>query len=129
VECIETDVSKLTMADDGILYWDYHPGADVSFAEAKKEMKEVGKLVTQNAAGKRPFLIDIRKIHRITLEARSHFASTESSQYVRAAALVTESAISRVIGNFFLGLNKPPHPIKIFTSEEKALNWLQAQNE
>jgi hypothetical protein len=29
------------------------------------------------------------------------------------------------MGNFFLGLNKPHFPTKLFTSEEKAEVWLK----
>ncbi len=32
---------------------------------------------------------------------------------------------SPVIRNFFLGINKPPYPVTLFNSEEKALEWLK----
>lgn len=33
--------------------------------------------------------------------------------------------MSRVLGSFFIGLNKPTMPVKLFTSEKEALNWQQ----
>ncbi|MDH5682649.1 MAG: hypothetical protein OEZ36_13750 [Spirochaetota bacterium] len=34
------------------------------------------------------------------------------------------SPISRVIGNFFLGLNRPLFPVKLFTEKNEASKWL-----
>ena len=46
-----------------------------------------------------------------------------------APVLVTRahlrSPLTRAIGNFFLGLNKPLMPTRLFTSEEEALAWLK----
>ena len=46
-------------------------------------------------------------------------------KYTVAQALVIDSGPSRVMGNFFLGLNKPRFPTKLFTSEAKAEAWLR----
>jgi hypothetical protein len=33
--------------------------------------------------------------------------------------------VARAIGNFFMGLNKPLIPTRLFTSEAEALGWLR----
>jgi hypothetical protein len=45
---------------------------------------------------------------------------------VSAVALVAGTPLSRMMGNFFLGVNKPPYPTRLLDSETPALAWLQA---
>ena len=121
----ETSVSKMSISD-GILYWRYVSGAEVTVDVARAEIAETMRLVVEHGKGKLPFVIDIRNIRSITREAREYLASAEASEPLTAVGLLTTSPISRVIGNFFLGLNRPPHPIRMFTSEEDAVAWLRS---
>ena len=41
-----------------------------------------------------------------------------------AVALVIDSPLSRVLGNFFLGFNRPETPARLFTSVDEARAWL-----
>jgi hypothetical protein len=58
-------------------------------------------------------------------EARLFFAGEETAKVESAAALIIDSLLSRAIGNFFMGLNKPIIPTRLFTSEAEALAWLK----
>jgi len=58
-------------------------------------------------------------------EARRYFAGEETAKVESAAALLIESPLSKAIGNFFMGLNKPIVPTRLFTSEAEALAWLK----
>lgn len=69
-------------------------------------------------------LIDMKGIKSTTREARTYMA-TVGATLVKAAALITGSAINRTIGNIFLKIDRPPVPLKLFTSEEKARKWLR----
>lgn len=42
-----------------------------------------------------------------------------------AGALVVESALSRALGSFFVGLTRPVVPTKLFDTVEKAIDWLK----
>jgi hypothetical protein len=44
---------------------------------------------------------------------------------VSAFAIIIQSPLSRVIGNFFMGLNKPRVPARLFKSEKEAVKWLK----
>ena len=69
-------------------------------------------------------LIDMSKISEVSKEARDYFANERTSTIQRACALYITSAIGRVIGNFFMGMNKPQAPTKLFTNKEEAIKWL-----
>jgi len=67
------------------------------------------------AKGKKtPVFTDIRGVKSITREARLFVSSEDSVKVCSAASILIGSPVSKVIGNLFLGLNKPPYPTKLF---------------
>lgn len=40
-------------------------------------------------------------------------------------ALLIGSPVSRMIGNFFLGINRLRVPVRLFSDEAEALEWLK----
>lgn len=73
---------------------------------------------------KYPFLIKIKSIRDTTKEARDFLASKQGCEGLTAAAILAESVLENMIANFFIYLNKPLVPTKIFKDEKKALEWL-----
>ena len=69
-------------------------------------------------------LVDMRGIKSTNTEARKYMAS-QGTEHVKAGALITGSPMNRTIGNIFLTIDKPPIPIKLFTDEQKARQWLK----
>ena len=69
-------------------------------------------------------LIDMSEISEVSKEARDYFANERTAKTQRACALYITSGIGRVIGNFFMGLNKPQTPTKLFTDKKEAIKWL-----
>jgi hypothetical protein len=61
----------------------------------------------------------------ITREARELAAKPEYALNRRAKAIVISSIAQRIIGNYFLKVNKPRGLVKLFTSEEAAVKWLR----
>ncbi|RYD78221.1 MAG: hypothetical protein EOP53_11575 [Sphingobacteriales bacterium] len=74
------------------------------------------------------FLIDATRVNSITKEARDYLASDEGSQQIIASALVIDSKVGKLLGNFFLQINKPKIPLKLFTNKTDALDWLNIMN-
>ena len=71
------------------------------------------------AAGARPFLMDISRVRSLSRDARNHFAHSDGVREIfSCVALVVGSPLSRAVGNFFIGLNKPGMPTRLFTSED-----------
>ena len=65
-------------------------------------------------------LMDARGIKHVEREARRHkpHANTE-----RLAVLI-DSAVGRMLGNAFMAVVRPHCPTRMFTSEQKAVEWL-----
>lgn len=71
-----------------------------------------------------PVLIDIRAVNTITKDARVFLGTEEAAEGIIAGALQIDSPIGKVLGNFFLSINKPLRPTKLFTDAVKAKDWL-----
>lgn len=71
-----------------------------------------------------PMVIDIKSIKNITKPSRDFLASEKGSEGIIAAAILIDSSLGRILGNFFIQINKPLKPTKIFTDEIKAKKWL-----
>lgn len=71
-----------------------------------------------------PILSDIQSVKHITKEARDFLASKKGSEGISRCALLTNSPIGAMIGNFFISFNRPLVPIKMFADEDTAKDWL-----
>jgi hypothetical protein len=110
------------MGKDKIIRTKVKPFADVSIDEARENSIAVNTLA---AGGKHPLLIDSRNIRSISKEARDFFSMNNRESSVIAFAIIIDSPLSRIIGNFFMGLNKPRVPARLFSNEEEAIEWLK----
>ncbi len=67
---------------------------------------------------------DIRIVKNSTKQARDFLASEAGCEGVIAAAVIIDSSVGSMIGNFFISISKPLVPTKIFTNENDAKKWL-----
>jgi hypothetical protein len=118
-QAIHTRAATATL-EAGLIRVVYRPGMDVTPDDAKEDLAAIEKLA---GGRKTPLLVDLRSVRSVARDARNHFAGEDAERMVHAVAFLVDSSISKVIGNFFIGLNKPPYAAQLFTSEEPALEW------
>ena len=58
-------------------------------------------------------------------EARLYFSTDEVADCVSACGIVVGTPVSKVLGNFYLGLSNPRLPSRLFTSNDEAVAWLK----
>jgi hypothetical protein len=71
-----------------------------------------------------PILSDIRSVIAFDKDSKEYFATEESYHNVIAGALLVKSVYQKIVGNFYLYLNKQRIPTKVFTEQPEALKWL-----
>jgi hypothetical protein len=69
-------------------------------------------------------IVDIRNVVGVSKEVRAMAKTDLISKNHEAFALIVGSSLSRLIANFFLGINKPKVPIRMFEDSLKAKEWL-----
>ena len=118
-DIIELQTMTVQLKDDQIIHISVHRNAKIS----KKDAEELLRVIVRISAGKLyPLLIDAGYILAVDRDARLLFSQTTS---ISAVALCVKTPLSKIIGNFFIGLNRTPIPFKLFTSITDAVPWLK----
>lgn len=120
---IQTKTEHIVLEDNGLIYCTVLKGLYMDLSDAKENLEAINTL----AKGKRvPVLVDIRQSKGVSQKCRAYFAGDEAAQIQSACALLIESPLSKLIGNFFIGFNKTKFPTKLFTDESSARAWLSS---
>lgn len=120
-ETIEISKFHTWMGDDGIVHTRVKPDSEIFLKDAKENTDAVASFYKDK---KLLLMVDIRQIRSISHDARAHFSLQRRDSTVKAFALLLSSAASRLIGNFFISFNNPAVPVRLFTEEVKAIEWL-----
>lgn len=82
------------------------------------------QFLIQSKGNKFAVLTDASNFFSTTSELRQLLSSKEFTDLRFATAIVTQSMASKIIGNFFIKVNKPATPTKLFSNENLAFDWL-----
>jgi hypothetical protein len=118
IEVVHTSTADIWIGDDGIVRVIIKPGARIGIDEAHEPFSAI----PQASEGLSPILVDIRRMHSIDRQARAFFREREGRS---ALALIVGSPLTRAIGNFAIGIDRPKVPTRLFTSAEEAHAWLK----
>lgn len=113
----------VNLGEDGIIRTVGRRDTEASLEYAKAIIAAILKV----SGGRRvPNLVDLRGVRNsISRDARIYFAGAEADRALTATAMVVDSSLGRMIGNFYLGLNQPKRPTRLFTQESEAVEWLK----
>lgn len=114
-------IFETTLDPRGFILSRVAPLAEIDLEHARENSQTVREISGDQVY---PILVDIRKIRSISKEARDHFAMRDRKPGVIAIAMLVSSPLSRIIGNFFLGLNQPAVPTRMFTDRDMAERWI-----
>lgn len=120
LKTIELSTSTFILKSDGIVYSNPNPSFDgkidlLKAMESVNAMKEI-------CNGEPKPLLAFMDDHEITDEARKYFLD---HVYVSCAALIANSFIARMMANLIMNFKKPPVPVKLFRTEEEAIQWIR----
>ena len=119
---IATETGRVWLGEDGIIRSVANAHSEETLPTAKANIAAIAHV----AGGvPRPVLVDLTGVKAISRDARAYYNSAEAAAHYTAAAMLIGSPLSRVIGNFYMGLNKLPKPARLFTAEDAALAWLR----
>jgi hypothetical protein len=112
---------RMWLRPDGIVQLVWAARTTVLLEDATAALEAMAQLI----GGRRsPLLVDMRDTGPLDRPTRAEL--TRRSDLQAAVALVAGTPLSRMMANFFLSVNKPPFPTRLFDNEASALAWLQA---
>lgn len=112
--------------EDRVIRGRFLAGAEVTLDDARENIAVTARLTKGK---QRPVLVDLRQVRSQSADARAYLAGPDATRVSLAVALLISSPLSRAIGNFYLGFNRPEVPTRLFTNEDSAIAWLIAQEE
>lgn len=108
--------------EDSILYFVYKPGSRINLQAAKRIVED--RVNLQNGVAY-PVFCDMRNVMDSDKSARDYLAK-EGSNLVKAVAVMIDSPITKMMLNFYLAVNKPITPTRLFTDKNQALEYLNS---
>ena len=117
-------ISDIAFIDDGVVRMKEPPDVMMGLPEAKEMIAAISEL----GNGDKVILLGDLRRHRgftVDSEGREYLGGKQMGEIVAAVGLLVGSPLSRFMGNFFIAINKPGFPVKLFTSEPKAIEWLK----
>ena len=121
---METSTQKLYWDDANNIVWGELDATPQTLELAKENIDAQGRIRDAVEREKTRVLVDMRQCTEISREARAYYAGERTGSIQRATALLVKSPVSVVMGNFFMGLNKPIYPTRMFHDADQALSWL-----
>jgi hypothetical protein len=115
----ETQYVKMFI-EDGILHFYYKKIKSLDLEVAKICVKDRLEFTANNDY---PCLIDAISIKHFTKDARDYFAK-EGNEGIIASAILINSTVIKMMANFYINVNKPLNPTRMFTNKADALQWL-----
>jgi hypothetical protein len=116
----ETEISTYWMGDDGILYSTSKPPTRT--IENCTENFATVKRITGNK--KVPLLTYLGMSAKPSKETRE-FVARELPNVYTAMAIVSASALGKIVMNIIFSMNAPTIPMKTFSNDKDAREWLK----
>jgi len=84
------------------------------------------KNAQKELSGKRiPILISGGKYSTTNVDVMKFLAKNENMPYSKVSAYITNSISQKLLGNFYMKINKPERPTRFFNTKEDAVIWLK----
>ena len=116
----ENDFAEFWVEND-ILFFIYKPGVKVYLNVAEQVVKDRVQLQNETAY---PVFCDMRGVKDSDKPARDYLAK-EGSTLVTAVAVLIDSPVTKIMLNFYLNINRPQTPTRMFTDQSLALEFLE----
>jgi hypothetical protein len=119
----KTRVSEIRLDEEGIMRIVFAKNVDIDLKDMEEAYAYFGELGFGPGKKKSRQLLSGGPFN-ISKEARD-YAGRSGTDFFIAAAMVTNSIVTRFVINLFNSIQKHGVPFKVFASEEEALKWLR----
>jgi hypothetical protein len=124
------DKTKIIDLSTSLIWWD-ESGILCCISKKRKEEQTLQEAVESMAAfvdiigsEKVCMLIDVTHATQTSREVRA-YAAQELPKVVKAIAMLSSSALGKMVANLFFNLKSQPYPVKMFNDEQDAKAWLK----
>jgi len=112
---------QVWLGSDGILRIAYPRDFHLSLDAMHRVYQQHLKITTE----KLPTLVYAESVASADHDAQQFASSDEAVSLVSIMAIVVKSFFTRALADIFMKYHRPPYPVRVFTREEDALDWLK----
>jgi microsomal dipeptidase-like Zn-dependent dipeptidase len=120
-QVIDWDTSLIWFDEDGVLCSVSKKAPKQTLEQVKKQLEDFRKIIGDK---KVCLMIDVTNTTESTKEVRD-FAAKEFPKFVKAIAMISSSALGKMLANLFFTVKSQPYPVKMFNDEKEAKEWLK----
>lgn len=122
LQTIRFEKVSISLTENSMYFIHIESDVEVTLSVVKQILKAMQHL---QSAKKLPTIIMVDNFSLPSKETREFLAPKEASPFASAEAYVIKSTAQKLVGNFYLNVNKPERPTKMFTDLFKAIDWLE----
>lgn len=113
------------MIGNDIVRLEYFDHVEVDLKDAKNDYSLYLKVADGKSVS---HLVIAGKYTQMTTEAMKYIKDSNQSRsaFIKAEAIVVRSLAQRVLGNFYYRLLKPKNNVRMFGTEEEAIDWIHS---
>lgn len=124
LKVVELPEANIILRSDNIIHVDYSKNVTLD-VDLQVSMR---KVFDELAEGKKlHFIFSAAEGFTLTKEARENSDVRDKNSPISAYGIVANNLAYKLIANFYLRVNKPKVPFKIFLTVEDAAKWLYTQ--
>lgn len=123
VEIVHVRGAEIILRSDGILQFNYGAEAEYTMEDAP-ELEAAVDRITKGEVHK--CLRVAGQFTSVDTEVMKYLSKGRGTLFTLADAFVIHSTAQRILANFYLNINKPVLPTKMFTNIVEAEKWLQS---
>ncbi len=110
---------RMWLRPDGIVQIQWAPQVEIGLEDATAAIEAMTELT---GARQSRLLVEMHDPGPQTRAARLELARRDDT--VSAVAVIVDTPLSRMLGNFFLSVSKPLYGTRLFDNEASAVAWL-----
>jgi hypothetical protein len=122
---IDWTTSILWFDEQGILYSMPKPGVEEPILTREETLKQMESFKKLTGNKKLCMILETNKNSKAPKKEDRDFIAEQLADITKAMAIISTSPLSRMIANLFFGLKPPPYPVKFFSNEKDAKEWIK----
>jgi len=123
IDSLQLPYAKIELRDDGIIQFFYGDHLEITMKEAK-ELEEAVEKITKGVVYKS--LRIAGKFTNVDMEVMKYLSRGRGTLFTLADSFVIHSLAQKILANFYLRINKPVLPTRVFNKIDEAEEWLKS---
>lgn len=125
VQKIDFGTSIIWFDQDGVMY--SKPKAETSEREYSREesLKQMEEFKKLTGHQKVCMILESNSNSKPPKKEDRDFIAEQLNEVTKAMAIISNSPLSRMVANLFFGFKPPAYPVKFFSNEIEAKNWIK----